>query len=122
MNIDELTIGDVKSLAAYFQSGNEPKQPEQSPLIGRHVIVRTFSAGVHMGTLLRKEGENVLLRDARRLWKWAGAFTLSEVSQNGVQNSGSRIACLVPMIELTNANEIIPTSEKARDSFEKCHE
>jgi hypothetical protein len=93
-----------------------------SQLIGQHVVVRTFSAGVHIGTLVEKDGENVLLKDARRLWKWSGAFTLSEVAQKGVQVKGSRIAMTVPLIELTNANEIIPTSEEARNSFEKCHE
>lgn len=94
----------------------------ESPLIGKHVLVRTYSAGVHIGTLAAKDGENVLLTDARRLWKWSGAFTLSEVATVGINPKQSRMAVAVPMIELTNANEIIPTTEAARATFEKCHE
>lgn len=127
INIDDLTYRDLKEIAARFTSLTIPQPSaagagQSSPLLGQHVVVRTFSAGVHIGTLVAKDGENVLLRDARRLWKWAGAFTLSEVAQSVVQKSGSRIACVVPLIELTNANEIIPTTEQARASFAACHE
>ena len=118
MNIDDLTVGELKQIAAMVGGA----QGSKSPLLGQHVVVRTFSAGVHIGILAAKDGENVLLKDARRLWKWAGAFTLSEVAQNGVLKSGSRIAVAVPMIELTNANEIIPTSDKARATYEQVHE
>lgn len=124
MKIEDLTYGEMKQIAALFNSlASCTTQPAAtSPLIGQHVVVRTYSAGVHVGTLVAKDGENVLLSDARRLWKWAGAFTLSEVSQKGANPTGTRMAMPVPMIELTNANEIIPTSEAARATFEKCHE
>ena len=120
MNIDDMTYGELKRIATMFSIAGT-KQTDESPLLGQHVVVRTFSAGVHIGTLAAKQGENVLLKDARRLWKWAGAFTLSEVAQNGVQKD-SRIACVVPLIELTNANEIIPTSEKARKTYDLVKE
>ncbi len=119
--IDDLTYGELKQIAALF-GGAVQTIAQESPLIGQHVVVRTFSAGVHIGTLVAKDGENVLLKDARRLWKWAGAFTLSEVATAGVKKTDSRIACMIPMIELTNANEIIPTTEKARATFEAVHE
>ena len=93
-----------------------------SDLIGKHCVVRTYSAGVHLGTLAAREGTNVLLQDARRLWKWNGAFTLSEVATTGISKSGSRIAAAVPLMELTQAVEIIPTTEAARDTFERVHE
>lgn len=121
MNIDDLTYGQIRQIVNMF-SNQSTTLSSESALIDQHVVVRTYSAGVHIGTLIRKDGENVLLKDARRLWKWAGAFTLSEVSQTGVQKSGSRIACVVPLIELTNVNEIIPTTEKARATFDACHE
>lgn len=123
MNIDNLTYGEIKKIAAMFGPGvTAPSSAVSSSLIGQHVVVRTFSAGVHIGTLVAKDGENVLLKDARRLWKWSGAFTLSEVSQTGIKKADSRMACAVPLIELTNANEIIPTTEKARATFDQVHE
>ena len=91
-------------------------------LVGRHCVVRTYSAGVHIGEVLAKDGTNVLLKDARRLWKWNGAFTLSEVAQSGISKAGSRLAVAVPLIELTEAVELIPTSEAARAAFDQVHE
>ncbi|MFN4288930.1 MAG: DUF6948 domain-containing protein [Brevundimonas sp.] len=92
-----------------------------SPFIGQHVLVRTYSAGVHLGELVSKDGTNVILKGARRLWRWYGAFTLSEASQKGVAKN-SRIAAPVPLIELTEAIEIIPTTDEARATFEAIHE
>ena len=39
-------------------------------MIGKYVIVRTYSAGVFAGTLKIKDGKEVELIDARRLWLW----------------------------------------------------
>jgi hypothetical protein len=85
------------------------------------VLVRTYSAGVHFGYLEYREGKEVVLSNARRLWRWYGAFTLSEVSQDGVAPH-SRISKTVPEITLTEAIEIIPISEKAKESFDACNE
>lgn len=73
----------------------------ESPFLNQHVLVRTFSAGVHIGTLVIKDETNVVLKDARRIWKWNGAFTLSEIATTGIKKSGSRLSVAVPMIELT---------------------
>lgn len=81
-------------------------------MIGKDVIVRTYSAGVHFGTLGGKDGKEVLLRDSRRIWYWEGAFTLSAVAMTGVSNE-SKLSVLVPEILLTEAIEIIPCSKEA---------
>ncbi len=89
-----------------------------SRFIGEFVIVRTYSAGVHMGILEECNGTAVILKDARRLWRWHGAFTLSEVSQNGCAEE-SRISQSVPMILLTQAIEVIPCSAKAEKNLKR---
>lgn len=81
-------------------------------MIGKDVIIRTYSAGVHFGTLAARDGKEVTLTNARRLWYWEGAFTLSAVAQNGVKQS-SKLSVAVPEIILTEAIEIIPCSEAA---------
>ena len=43
------------------------------------VIVRTYSAGCFAGRLKSRRGQDVVLTEARRLWYWAGAATLSEL-------------------------------------------
>ena len=81
----------------------------------KYVVIRTYSAGVHCGTLVSQKGKEVLLKNARRIWQWIGAFTLSEVSQRGI--SAGRVSCTVPMIVLTEAIEIIPCSVEGKKSL-----
>lgn len=78
------------------------------PPTGPEVIVRTYSAGVHIGTIEKRDGKEVTLTNARRLWRWSGAFTLSAVATKGIDRSESRISVPVPSIILTEAIEIIP--------------
>lgn len=84
-----------------------------------YVIVRTYSAGVHAGYLENHNGKEVTLRNSRRLWKWAGAFTLSELAKIGATKpSECKFATTLGKILLTEAIEIIYCSEKARGSIE----
>lgn len=82
-----------------------------APKPGPESIVRTRSAGVHIGEVVSGEGRTVTLRNARRLWSWKGAFTLNAVAVKGVDRGGSRISTAVPLITLTEAIEIIPVAE-----------
>ena len=92
-------------------------------MIGKNVIVRTHSAGVHFGTLASKEGKEVVLKNARRIWYWEGAFTLSAVAVSGVGKK-SKLSISVPEILLTEAIEILLCSEEATDNLLslKAHE
>jgi hypothetical protein len=75
------------------------------------VVVRTYSAGVHVGQLVSRKGQEVTLRRARRIWSWTGALSLSEVATKGI--SGGRISVEVKEILLTQAIEVIDAEEKA---------
>ena len=88
-------------------------------MIGKYVVVRTYSAGVHIGTLQSQTGTEVRLANARRIWCWYGANTLSEVSQKGI-GDGSRVSELVPEIMLTEAVEVIPCSAEAQSNLDKA--
>lgn len=82
----------------------------------RIVIVRTYSAGVHYGTLVEKNGAEVTLADAKRVWNWQGRNTLHEIAIHGVGKK-SRVSEEVPRIELLQAIEIIDCSEEAIENF-----
>jgi len=87
------------------------------PMLGRDVLVRTYSAGVHIGNAQSINGSEIYLKNCYRLWKWAGGgLSLSAVATNGIK--GGRLnKC--EEIYLTNVVEIIPITQKALDSFEK---
>jgi len=86
-------------------------------MLGKFVIIRTYSAGVHVGTLASLDGTAATLTDARRIWRWRGALTLNELSQNGAAADYTRISDPVPQLLLTEAVEIIPCSDKARENL-----
>ena len=82
-------------------------------MIGKKVIIRTINAGVHFGTLASLDGQTAILNQARRIWYWKGAFTLSEIAMMGVK-SHSKISTIVPEILLNETIEVIPcTAESA---------
>lgn len=81
----------------------------------RYVIVRTYSAGCFAGNLESRKGQEVVLTDARRLWQWAGAATLSQLAVDGTSKPNEcKFPVAVPRIELTQAIEIIDTTAKAQ--------
>ena len=78
------------------------------------VMVRTYSAGVHYGYLKERNGKEVTLLNAVRVWYWSGAASLSQLSQEGSNKPNDcKLAIEVPEILLMEAIEIIPISEKA---------
>lgn len=87
-------------------------------MIGEFCIFRTFSAGVHCGTLKEINGKVALVEDARRIWRWEGAFTLNELSVRGC-NEESRISEPVKQILLTEVIEVIPCEEEAIENLSR---
>lgn len=52
----------------------------------KYVIVRTYSAGVFAGELESRTGQEVVLRNARRIWYWSGAASLSQLAMEGTKD------------------------------------
>ena len=44
--------------------------------LNKKVIIRADKAGVFYGTIIRKDGDEVELKDCRRIWYWNGAASL----------------------------------------------
>ena len=83
------------------------------------VIVRTYSAGVFMGELVSRKGQEVVLTNARRIWYWAGAASLSQLAMEGTSNpSGCKFPCPVDRVELLQAVEILDVTPKAKASID----
>jgi hypothetical protein len=117
MNIDNLTFGELKQIAAMFGAAKQETKPH--PFVGKYVIARCYSAGVHAGEVVSAEGENVILKNSRRLWSWKAkdGVALSGVAQNGLKPE-SKVDTLNPETALTGVCELIPCSDKARESID----
>ncbi len=83
-------------------------------LIGKTCIVRTYSAGVFLGTIAERDGKEVTLTNARRIWYWDGAATLSQLANDGTSKPANcKFPAPVAEVVLTEAIEIIPATEAA---------
>jgi len=120
MNLDDMTYGQLKQIAQMMnQSIAQPQQSNKPhPFIGKYVIARCYSAGVHAGTVVSVDGDTCILADSRRLWSWKAkdGVALSGVAQTGVQ-SDCKIDMVNPEIYLTGVCELIPCSEVSRESI-----
>ena len=83
-----------------------------------YVICRTYSAVVFAGYLRSRNGQEVDLVKARRLWYWSGAASLSQLSVDGVKKpTECKFPCETESELLLQVIEIIPCTEKARISI-----
>lgn len=116
MNIEDITIKQARELSTLFGAKSTGLD---TFCIGKKVIIRTFSAGVWFGTLDQKSGHEVILKNARRMWSWwaAESISLSGVANYGIKADKSKIAPAVESIWL-EAIEIIPTTSDAAKSIE----
>ena len=93
------------------------EEPMPAPK-SRYVIVRTYSAGVFAGTLVSRKGKEAVLTNARRIWYWTGAASLSQLAVDGTSSPKTcKFPCAVPRVELTEAIEIIDVTPKAQKSI-----
>lgn len=84
-----------------------------------YVIIRSRGAGVFAGYLTSRAGDEVHLTQARRIWYWAGAATLSQLAVQGTSKPDlCRFPPPVPAITILGVCEVIGTSAAAKASIE----
>jgi hypothetical protein len=83
-----------------------------------YCMVRTHSAGVFAGYVESRDGQEIVLRKARRIWYWDGAASLSQLATDGtLKPQNCKFPCEVDKVELLQVIEIIPITEKAKESI-----
>ena len=118
MNPDTITInGEEYVRKASIPEASAPQNVELDGL--KYCIVRTYSAGVFAGFLKERNGMEAVVVNARRLWYWDGAASLSELSQYGVSKpQNCKFPCAVPEVTLTQVIEILPVTPEAKASID----
>lgn len=92
---------------------------KKQPLNSDYKIVRTYSAGVFFGIVESRNGCEVVMRDARRIWYWAGAASLSQLAVEGTKKPAEcKFPCAVDRVELLEVIEILDVTEKAKKSLD----
>ena len=81
-------------------------------------IVRTYSAGVFAGYVESRNGQEVTIRQARRIWYWKGAASLSQLAVDGTNAPDEcRFPAAVDKITVLQAIELLDCTEKAKQSI-----
>ena len=113
----------LKEIAELLAMKNTAAESGLNSFIGQEVIIRTYSAGVWFGRLKEKSGNEVILTEARRMWRWWAkeSISLSGVALHGIKQENSRIAGAVDSVWL-QAIEIIPISGTAAESIRTAQE
>ena len=96
-------------------------------LIGKKVIIRSYGAGVFFGTLNEVEKcedkWTVELLNCRRLWKWAGACSITQLAVDGTHSPSECIFTVTePSIVVSSVIELHECSEAAVESIESVRE
>lgn len=115
LNATEVEVNGIKYVQADSVLNNKAENLDGMDC----VIVRTYSAGVFMGYIKSRDGKEVELINARRLWYWKGAASLSQLANEGVKDPAScKFPEEVPSIILTEAIEILSVSGEAKASID----
>ena len=119
ININDLTLGQIKEIQALGATSTVSTNDGLSGMVGRKVIIRTYSAGVWFGVVAEKAGKEVIVKNARRMWQWKAAqgISLSACALYGVEYKGSKIIEPVEAVWL-EAIELLPCTDVAISSIE----
>lgn len=104
-------------------STNNVKEKLMKKFIGKKVIVRGDRSGVFFGTLESVECQEVILKNARKLWRWVGAAAVEQLSLNGVSNpNDSKFTVTVDEIGVSDMIQILPCTEQSIKCIEGVEE
>lgn len=93
---------------------------KSEPADDNYCIVRTYSAGVFAGNLIERTGKEGVVKNARRIWSWAGAASLSQLAMEGTKDPANcKFPCPVNKVILTEIIEIIPCTKQSEKSIKE---
>lgn len=106
----EITINGT----VYVPKSETARNVEGAP----YVLVRGRDSGVQVGWLMSREGQEVALSQARRIWYWAGAASISELAQRGTSKpQDCKFPAPVGQVTILDAIEVLDVTEAARVSI-----
>lgn len=112
INVNEVELnGEVYVKKSSIQSSSLPD--------GDYVVIRSRDSGVHAGYIEGEAGEIVKLKNARRLWYWDGAATLSQVAGEGITKpENCKFPAAIAEITVIGVCEVIPCTKEAQKIIE----
>ena len=87
-------------------------------LLNKKIIARIDRAGVFHGTLDHIDNEIIRLKDARRIYYWNGALSVTDIAAKGI--TGGRVTIPVSTVEFMSVKivELNECSDESTKSIE----
>lgn len=113
--METITINGVEYAPVTELNNAQAESLEGMP----YQIVRTYSAGVFAGYVESREGKEAVIRNARRIWYWEGAASLSQLAVDGTSKPDKcKFPTAVDRVTVTEVIEILDVTQKAKESIE----
>ena len=125
MNINDMTIGQIKEVASLAKGicGDAPAQSGgvAAQAVGSYAIIRSRNEGINAGLVAAADDTGVILENARRLWHHKPKVT-TESWYEGVANHGlsddSRVSGTVARKIIIEDYSVTICTDEARQSIE----
>jgi len=107
----------VKLITSLIEGDNKTIDVEGKlpAMVGLNCIIRSEGAGVFVGDVTHQDRNIVVLDNCRRLWKWAGACSLSQLAQEGVKEpKACRFSVITEKHMILNVLEVLPTTDEGK--------
>lgn len=89
-----------------------------SALLNKKIIARIDRAGVFHGILDYKDAEITRMRQVRRIYRWNGALSVTDIAANGITDGKITAPADVVEFETRNVIELILADKKASANIE----
>ena len=97
-------------------AAHEIKRKEKA--MQKHII-RGNHSGVFYGEIASRSGQEVVIKNCRRLWYWSGAASLSQLAAEGVKcPDDCKFTVTVENLTILDAIELIPCTDAACASID----
>ena len=84
----------------------------------QYYIIRADRAGVFFGQIESRNGDEVTMRNVRRIWYWDGANSISQLAVDGTAKPNNcKFTVTVEQMTILGVIEIIPCTDKATKSI-----
>ena len=113
LNIDDLTLKQVREIAALAGGQCKSKRPPETV---RYVLIRSHLAGVFVGELLSRAKDSARLRASRRVWYWKGRLAVDTLARMG-PGEGSKLTGPVDQIVAGTILQVIDVPKEVEAKF-----
>lgn len=118
-----VVVANIHSINKKIRQPQPNRGERRSIMEQQYYIVRADRAGVFFGQIESRNGSEVTMRNVRRIWRWEGANSISQLAVDGTKAGKiCKFSVEVESMTILGVIEIIPCTAKATKSISEVPE